>query len=103
MHFTRPRDLVVAGVLGLVLGYLLFQMAYGSLPQLPLLAGVTFAVLAVIEAVLAFRVRSRIRNGRVLAAIGIARSVALAKASSLMRRVHDGCLAGGARLPFSPT
>lgn len=83
MHFTRPRDLVVAGVLGLVLGYLLFQMAYGSLPQLPLLAGVTFAVLAVIEAVLAFRVRSRIRNGRVVAAIGIARSVALAKASSL--------------------
>ncbi|MFJ1766529.1 DUF3180 domain-containing protein [Amycolatopsis sp. NPDC088138] len=83
MHFTRPRDLVVAGVLGLVLGYLLFQVAYGSLPQLPLLAGVTFAVLAVIEVVLAFVIRSRIKGGRVVAAIGIARSVALAKASSL--------------------
>ncbi|MDT7798451.1 MAG: hypothetical protein QOI78_1884 [Actinomycetota bacterium] len=83
MHFTRPRDLVAAGVLGLVLGYLLFQVAYGSLPQLPLLAGVTFAVLAVIEVVLAFVIRSRIKGGRVVAAIGIARSVALAKASSL--------------------
>jgi hypothetical protein len=83
MHFTRPRDLAVAGLLGLGLGYLLFQTAYGSLPQLPLLAGVTFAVLAVLEAVLAFSVRSRIKNGRVVSAIGVARSVALAKASSL--------------------
>ncbi|WP_410615679.1 DUF3180 domain-containing protein [Amycolatopsis sp. lyj-109] len=83
MHFTRPRDLLIAGLLGLGLGYLLFQTAYGSLPQLPLLAGVTFAVLAVIEVVLAFSIRSRIKNGRVVGAIGVARSVALAKASSL--------------------
>ena len=83
MHFTRPRDLVVAGLLGLVLSYLLFQTAYGSLPQLPTLAGVTLAVLAVAEVVLAFSIRSRIKGGRVIAAIGIARSVALAKASSL--------------------
>ncbi|MEV6829024.1 DUF3180 domain-containing protein [Amycolatopsis sp. NPDC051102] len=83
MHFTRPRDLVVAGLLGLGLGYLLFQVAYGSLPQLPLLAGITFAVLAVIELVLAFSIRSRIKSGRLVAAIGVARSVALAKASSL--------------------
>ena len=74
---------MVAGLLGLVLGYLLFLAAYGSLPQLPLLAGITFAVLAVIEVVLAFVIRSRIRSGRVVAAIGVARSVALAKASSL--------------------
>jgi len=83
MHFTRPRDLVVAGLLGLVLSYLLFQTAYGSLPQLPTLAGVTLAVLAAAEVVLAFSIRSRIKGGRVIAAIGIARSVALAKASSL--------------------
>ncbi|GAA4551403.1 DUF3180 domain-containing protein [Amycolatopsis samaneae] len=83
MHFTRPRDLVVAGLLGLVLGYLLFLVSYGSLPQLPALAGVTFAVLAVIEAVLAFVVRARVRAGRLRSAIGVARSVALAKASSL--------------------
>ena len=93
MHFTRPRDLVVAGLLGLVVGYLLFLVAYGDLPQLPLLAGITFAVLAVIEVVLAFSIRSRIKNGRVVAAIGIARSVALAKASSLA-----GAFMGGAWL-----
>jgi hypothetical protein len=93
MHFTRPRDLVVAGLLGLVLGYLLFLAEYGSLPQLPTLAGVTFAVLAVIEVVLALVIRSRIKNGRVVAAIGVARSVALAKASSLA-----GAFMGGAWL-----
>jgi hypothetical protein len=83
MHFTRPRELVVAAVLGLVLIYVVFQFAYGDLPPLPLLAGVTFAVLAVIEAGVAYSIRSRIRAGRVISAIGVARSVALAKASSL--------------------
>lgn len=90
MHFTRPRDLVFAGLIGLVLGYLLFQLFYGSLPQLPLFAGVTFAVLALVELVLAFAIRSRIRHGRVTTAIGIARSVALAKASSLAGGVMTG-------------
>ncbi|HKN52486.1 MAG TPA: DUF3180 domain-containing protein [Amycolatopsis sp.] len=83
MHFTRPRDLLVAGLAGLVVIYLLFLVAYGSLPQLPLLAGITFAVLAVIETVLAFVIRSRVKSGRVVEPIGIARAVALAKASSL--------------------
>ncbi|MDT8910963.1 DUF3180 domain-containing protein [Amycolatopsis sp. PS_44_ISF1] len=83
MHFTRPRELAVAAVLGLVLTYVVFQLVYGDLPPLPLLAGVTFAVLAVIEAILAYSIRSRIRAGRVVGAIRIARSVALAKASSL--------------------
>jgi hypothetical protein len=90
MHFTRPRDLVVAGLLGLGLGYLLFQTAYGSLPQLPTFAGATFAVLAVVEVVLALTIRSRIKSGRVVAAIGVARSVALAKASSLAGALMTG-------------
>ncbi|WP_409462199.1 DUF3180 domain-containing protein [Amycolatopsis sp. GA6-003] len=84
MHFTRSRDLVVAAVLGLAVVYVLFQAAYGDLPQLPLLAGVTFAVLAVAETGLAVSIRSRIKSGRVRGeAVGIARAVALAKASSL--------------------
>jgi hypothetical protein len=90
MHFTRPRDLVAAGLLGLGLGYLLFETAYSSLPQLPTFAGGTFAVLAVIELVLALTIRSRIKNGRVVAAIGVARSVALAKASSLAGALMTG-------------
>ncbi|RJQ88553.1 DUF3180 domain-containing protein [Amycolatopsis panacis] len=83
MHFTRPRDLVVAAIAGFAVVYLLFQFDYGNLPRLPLLAGVTFAVLAAAELVLSLSIRSRIRSGRVTGAVGIARAVALAKASSL--------------------
>lgn len=84
MHFTRPRELLVAGVLGLVVGYALFQTAYGALPRMPLAAGAALFVLALVEVVLAFSIRARIKGGRVVGAIAIARSVALAKASSLL-------------------
>src|SRR4051794_27116798 len=83
MHFTRPRELVVAGLIGLVLAYLAFKFFYGSLPRLPTFAGATLAALSVIEVALAFSIRSRIRTGRLLGAIAVARAVALAKASSL--------------------
>src|SRR5438132_11140985 len=79
MHFTRPRELLAAALIGLVLAYLLFQVAYGSIPRLPTLAGVTLLALAVLELTLAFSVRNRIRAGRVVAALAIARAVALAK------------------------
>jgi hypothetical protein len=94
MHFTRPRELVVAGLIGLGLGFLGFQAFYGSLPRLPLLAGVTLVVLAVIECLLAFSVRSRIRGGRVISALPVARAVALAKASSLLGALMLGAWAG---------
>jgi len=90
MHFTRPRELAVAGLLGLVLAYLVFQVAYGSIPALPLFAGITLLVLALCEVVLAFIIRSRIKEGRVLSAISVARSVALAKASSLAGSAMTG-------------
>lgn len=90
MHFTRPRELIVAGVAGLVAIYLLFQVAYGSLPELPTFAGVTFAALAVIETVLAFSIRSRIKSRRIATPIGVARAVALAKASSLAGALMTG-------------
>jgi hypothetical protein len=83
MHFTRPRELVVAGLIGLLVLYLLFQVAYGSFPQLPLFVGATLFVLALIEVVQAFSVRGKIRDGKVVNAIAVARTVALAKASSL--------------------
>ncbi|HJQ45346.1 MAG TPA: DUF3180 domain-containing protein [Amycolatopsis sp.] len=84
MHFTRPRELVTAGLVGLVLSFLAFKFFYGSLPRLPQFAGVTLLVLAVIEVALAFSIRARIRSGRLLGAIAVARAVALAKASSLL-------------------
>lgn len=99
MHFTRPRELLVAWLIGLALGYLLFQVAYASMPSLPTLAGVTLLVLAVVEVVLAFVVRNRIRSGRVVTGLGIARAVALAKASSLLGALMlGGWLAGVAFL-----
>ncbi len=91
MQFTRARDLVVAAVLGFGLTFPLFRAAYQSLPALPTLAGTTLLVLAVGEFVLAFVVRARIREHRVVTGLGIARTVALAKASSLL-----GALMGGA-------
>lgn len=94
MHFTRPRELVIAGLVGVVLAYLAFKFAYSSLPRLPLLAGITLAVLAVIETVLAFSIRSRIRAGRLTGAIGVARAVALAKASSVLGALMLGAWLG---------
>lgn len=95
MHFTRPRELVVAGLVGLAAVYLVFEFAYAQLPPLPTLAGATLIVLAAIETVLAFVVRSRISEGRVVTGLGIARAVALAKASSLLGALMLGAWLAG--------
>lgn len=95
MHFTRLRDLLLAGVLGLVVAYLLFQSAYGALPRLPALAGISLVVLGLVEGLLAFAIRKRIRAHRVaLAGVGIARAVVLAKASSVLGSVMFGAWLG---------
>lgn len=94
MHFTRPRELVFATLLGFVLAFLLFQAAYDTLPSLPTLAGTTLLVLAVFEAVLAFVIRVRIRSHQVVTGIWIARAVALAKASSLLGALMLGVWLG---------
>jgi hypothetical protein len=94
MHFTRPRDLVIAGLIGFGLGLLGLQAFYDSLPGLPLLAGATLFVLAVVEVIIAFSVRGRIRDGRVIAALPVARSVALAKASSVFGSLMLGAWGG---------
>jgi Protein of unknown function (DUF3180) len=94
MHFTRPRELVVAGLIALVLVYVAFEFAYGSMPRLPTLAGVTLIVLAAIEVVLAFSIRSRIRDGRVTSAVAVVRAVALAKASSMLGALMLGAWLG---------
>lgn len=90
MHFTRPGELVVPGLIGLVLAYIAFEFAYGSMPRLPTPAGVTLLALAVIEAVLAFSLRARVRAGLLAGSIGVARAVALAKASSLLGALMFG-------------
>jgi hypothetical protein len=94
MHFTRARDLLVAGIVGLAFAYLLFEFAYGGLPRLPALAGVSLLALAVLEFVLAFSVRTRIRAGRVVTGLTIARAVVLAKASSMLGALMLGVWLG---------
>ena len=97
MHFTRARDLVLAGLVTAAVVYLLVRVLYGQLPPLPTFAGVTLLVLAIVETVLAFSIRSRIRNprgGRPVQALTAARAVALAKASSLLGAIMAGAWFG---------
>jgi len=97
MHFTRARDLVVAGLVAAVLVYLLVRVLYGQLPPLPTFAGVTLLVLAIIEGALGASLRTRIHNpgeGRPLQPLTAARSVALAKASSVLGAIMLGAWLG---------
>lgn len=97
MRFTRPRDLVMAGLLAAVVLYLIMQSAYGSMPPLPTLAGVTLVVIAAVDAVLGFSLRSRIRGTRrdkPVEALTAARALALAKASSILGAIMLGAWAG---------
>ncbi|GAA4810777.1 hypothetical protein GCM10023200_55670 [Actinomycetospora chlora] len=87
--------LVVAVAAGLAANVAL-QAAYGDLPPLPLLAGLTPLVLGAAELVLASVLRARIRRregARPVDALATARAVALAKASSVA-----GSAVGGAWL-----
>jgi hypothetical protein len=97
MRFTRIRDLVAVAVIAGVLVHLLVRLAYGSLPPLPTLAGITLLILAVIELVLGFNLRARINRKPGAAPVQpltAARAVALAKASSLVGAIMVGAWAG---------
>jgi hypothetical protein len=98
VRFTRPRDLAIAGLLAAIVLYLIMQSAYGSMPPLPTLAGVTLVILAIVDVVLGFSLRSRIhgraKNGRPVQPLTAARSVALAKASSLLGAIMLGAWVG---------
>jgi hypothetical protein len=96
VRFTRPRDLAIAGLLAAIVLYVVMQAAYGSLPPLPTLAGVTLVVVALVDVVLGFSLRSRIRGKgtRPVEALTAARAVALAKASSMLGAIMFGAWVG---------
>ncbi len=95
MHFTRVRDLVLAGLVAAALVHLLMRVFYGQLPPLPTFAGVTLLVLAVVEAWLGVSLRSRIRDPhKAVQALTAARAVALAKASSMLGAIMFGAWLG---------
>jgi sulfite exporter TauE/SafE len=97
MRFTRARDLVVIGLISVAVVNLLVRLTYGSLPPLPTFAGITLFALAVLEVGLATMIRSKIRHpgaGRPLQPLTAARSVALAKASSVLGALMVGAWIG---------
>ena len=97
MKFTRIRDLFGIALVAALLTAIVLRLAYADLPTLPRLAGVTFGVLAVVEAILAWQLRNRIAGkpgARPVQPLTAARAVALAKASSLVGALMSGVWIG---------
>ncbi|WP_434451634.1 DUF3180 domain-containing protein [Lentzea sp. E54] len=97
MRFTRPRDLAAVAIIAALLAHLLLRLSYDTLPPLPLLAGSTLLVIAVVEVVFAFSLRARIQRragARPVQPLTAARAVALAKASSVLGALMFGAWAG---------
>ncbi|MFZ2528701.1 MAG: DUF3180 domain-containing protein [Rhodococcus sp. (in: high G+C Gram-positive bacteria)] len=97
---TRVRDLLGLAVLAAVVSWLLVRTTYGSLPPIPVYAGASLYPVAMLEAVLAFMIRSRVGKREVgdgprqLHPITAARAVALAKASALVGAAVVGVWTG---------
>ncbi|MUM16873.1 DUF3180 domain-containing protein [Mycobacterium sp. CBMA271] len=93
---TRIRDLLIAGAITVIVGYLVVLTSYGSLPPIPLLAGVSLLVLAIAEGGWAFYVRDKVDDGKIgvgagrLPALMVARSVVVAKASVWLGTLMTG-------------
>lgn len=87
MRRTGPLDLAVPFVIIGVASYVLLRSSYSHLPPLGFFVPVPLTALALVELVIARRVRAAVRHeryARPMTAIAIARSVALGKASSLV-------------------
>jgi hypothetical protein len=97
VRFTRSRDLAAVAIIAGILAHLLLRLSYDTLPPLPVLAGTTLVVIAVVEVVLAFSLRARIQRrqgARPVQPLTAARAVALAKASSVLGALMFGAWAG---------
>jgi hypothetical protein len=98
MRRTGPGDLAVPFFVFGVTVYILLRVSYESLPPLQSFVPLPLAALAVAELVAARRVRAAVRHdpdATPMAAIVIARCVALGKASSL---VGSGVVGGAVGL-----
>ena len=97
MTYTKSRHLLAAALVAAMLAYLWVSVDYGSLPRLPLLAGVALLVVAIVDAVLALTLRPRVRRDRGVEPIEpltATRVVALAKASSMAGSIMAGAWLG---------
>jgi hypothetical protein len=96
---TRPRDLVIAGGLALIISYVLMRLFYleSISSALPRTSVISVAVVALVEEELGRAVRARLagRPGtKPILPITVARFAALSKASSLAASVVIGAWAG---------
>lgn len=97
MKRTGILDLLAPFVIIGVTVYVLLRVSYGSIPTLGYAAPVPLAALAILEFVVARRVRAAVRHERYakpMTAIAIARCSALGKASSIVGAVVAGAAAG---------
>ncbi len=97
MRFTKPRDLLAAGLVAGLLAHLLIRLAYDTLPPLPTFAGFTLLVIAAVNLWLAFSLRARILRkpgAQPLEPLTAARAVAFAKASSVLGAIMLGAWGG---------
>jgi hypothetical protein len=87
MRRTDVGDVLLPFIAVGVIGYLLLQLTYESLPPFEWFSAVPVAALAGIELVVGRRVRAAVRHrpdARPMTALAVARSVALGKASALV-------------------
>ncbi|MHA6624104.1 DUF3180 domain-containing protein [Pseudonocardia sichuanensis] len=97
MKQSRPRDLFAVGLVVALLANLGIRLSYGSLPQIPLLAGATFGVLGIAEAIAGNALRARIRRRpgtEPVQPLVAARAVMVAKASALAGAIMAGVWTG---------
>jgi len=94
---TGWRELLPTFFVVTVVAYLITRIAYGVLPPLPLFAGVTLLLLAIIETILGYSLKARIEQRPGTAPVQplvAARAVALAKASAVAGALMAGVWAG---------
>jgi uncharacterized protein DUF3180 len=97
MRRTTLGDLALPFVVVGLAMYILFRLAYGSIPPLQYFLPVPIAILAVVELALARRVRSVVSHepgAKLMTAISVARCVALGKASALVAAGVCGAAVG---------
>ncbi|HTF45894.1 MAG TPA: DUF3180 domain-containing protein [Pseudonocardia sp.] len=97
MKPTGWRELLPTFLVVAVVVYLITRITYGVLPPLPLFAGVTLLLLAIIETILGYSLKARIeqRPGtQPVQPLVAARAVALAKASAVAGALMAGVWAG---------
>jgi hypothetical protein len=93
---TNAADLLVPFGVVAVIAYLLLRLTYSSLPPFQWFVALPIAALAILEVMVARRVRAAVRHrpgAKPMTALAIVRAVALGKASSLVGAAVSGAAA----------